>query len=127
MSETQEELKTEIGTTESEAKRLEPKKVKIVKVGIQEVGEKKNKKVVCEVQHPDNEETISISSVAYLKEKKVVNTGLWYNLDKEKKIQKSSALAVFLNKTGSKIIKELEGKEVETEFDSGNYLCFKAY
>lgn len=125
--EAQKELEIGIGTTESEMKRLEPKKVKIVKVEIQEVGEKKNKKVVCSVQHPDNDEPISISAVAYLKDKKVTNTGLWFNLDKEEKIQKGSALAVFLTKTASSNLKQLEGKEVETEFDSSNYLCFKAY
>lgn len=125
--ETQEELETEVGTIESEGKRLEPKKVKIVKVEVVEVGEKKNKKVVCEVKHPDTDGTISISSVAYLRDKKITNAGLWYNLDKEDKIQKGSALATFLEKTSSKNIKELEGKEVETEFDSSNYLCFKAY
>ena len=124
--ETQAELEKEIGTTESEGKRLEPKKVKIVKVEIVEVGEKKNKKVNCSVQHPDADTPITISSVAYLKDKKVVNTGLWFNLDKEEKIQKGSALATFLNKTGSKKPKELEGKEVDTDIE-GNYLCFKAY
>ncbi len=49
----QEELQTEIGTIEMENKRLEPKKVKIVKVEIIEVGEKQNKKVNCSVSHPD--------------------------------------------------------------------------
>ncbi len=125
--ETQDELNKEIGTTESENKRLEPKKVKIVKVEVIEVGEKKNKKVNCSVLHPDHQDgTITISSASYLKDKKVVNTGLWYNLDKEDKIQKGSALAIFINSTGSKNLKELEGKDVDTELD-GNYLCFKAY
>lgn len=125
--ETQEELTKEIGTIESEGKRLEPKKVKIVKVEIIEVGVKKNKKVNCSVMHPDYQDgAITISSVAYLRDKQIMNTGLWYNLDKEDKIQKGSALAVFLSSTNSKNLKELEGKEVETELD-GNYLCFRAY
>jgi len=125
--ETQEELTKEIGTIESENKRLEPKKVKIVKVEIVEVGEKKNKKVNCSVLHPDySDGTITISSVSYLKDKKVVNTGLWYNLDKEDKIQKGSVLAILLSSTNSKNLKELEGKEVETDTE-GNYLCFRAY
>ena len=125
--ETQDELNKEIGTTESENKRLEPKKVKIVKVEVIEVGEKKNKKVNCSVLHPDHQDgTITISSASYLKDKKVVNTGLWYNLDKEDKIQKGSALAIFMSSTNSNNLKELEGKDVDTELD-GNYLCFKAY
>ena len=47
-------------------------------------------------------------------------------LDKDLNIQKDSALAIFLRNTDSKNIKELEGKEVETELDK-NFLCFKAY
>jgi len=126
--ETQEELlNKEVGKIESESKRLEPKKVKIVKIDIIEVGEKKSKKVNCSVLHPDYADgTITISSVSYLKEKQVVTTGLWYNLDKEENIQKSSALAKFLNFVSSKNLKELEGKEFETELN-GNYLCFRAY
>ena len=126
--ETQEELEKQVGTIESEKKRLEPKKVKIVKVEIIEVGkEKKNKKANCLVEHPDySEGQITISAVAYLKDKKVETTGLWYNLDEEGNIQKGSALATFLNYTNSKNLKELEGKEVETDSD-GNYLVFKAY
>lgn len=125
--ETQTELEKEIGTIESEKKTLEPKKVKIVEVKIVEVGKKKNKKVNCSVEHPDYKEgTITISSIAFLKDKKVINSGLWYNLDKEENIQKGSALATFLEKTDSKNLNELKGKEVDTELE-GNFLSFKAY
>jgi len=124
---TQIELEKEVGIIELEKKTLEPKKVKIVKVEIVEVGTKKNKKVNCLVQHPDySEGMITISSVSYLRDKSVVTIGLWFNLDKEENIQKGSALSVFLSQTGSKNIKELEGKEVDTELD-GNFLCFKIY
>jgi len=124
--EAQKELEKEIGTLEPEKARLEPKKVKIVKVEIIPVGEKQNRKVVCSVKHPDRDEEIKLSSVSYLRDKAVATTGLWYNLDKEEKIQKGSALSVFLIKTNSKNLKELEGKEVDTELE-GNYLCFKCY
>ena len=124
--ETQNMLEKGIGTIEPEKQILQPKKVKIVKVEINEVGEKKNEKVNCLIQHPDREEPITISSVSYLRDKKVITTGLWFNLDKDGNIQKGSALAVFLNHTGSKNLEELKGKEVETELE-GNYLCFKAY
>ena len=120
------ELKKRIGTIESEGKRLEPKKVKIVKVEVVAVGEKKNKKVSCSVKHPDAENTISISSISYLRDKAIVTTGLWFNLDKEENVQKGSALAVFMQKNDANTISELEGKEISTELD-GNYLCFKAY
>jgi len=124
--ETQNELEREIGNIELERNLLKPAKVKILKVEIIEVGEHKNKKVNCTVKHPDREEPIVISSVSFLKEKAVVTSGLWFNTDKEDNIQKSSALAVFLEKTDSKNLKELEGKEVETELE-GNYLVFKGY
>ena len=125
--ETQIELEKEVGTIESENKTLEPKKVKIVKVEVVEVGEKKNKKVNCEVKHPDyTEGTITISAVSYLRDKAVKTIGLWFNLDKEENIQKGSPLAVFLDSVRANNLKELEGKECETELD-GKFLCFKAY
>ena len=124
--ETQIELEKEVGTIEPEMQSLEPAKVKIVKVEIIEVGDKKNKKVNCLVQHPKKDDPVTLSSVSYLRDKKVVTTGLWYNLDKDDNIQKGSALAIFLTSTNSKNLKELEEKEVDTELD-GNYLCFKAY
>lgn len=124
--ETQAELEKEIGTIEPEMQTLKPEKVKIVEVKIVEVGDKKNKKVNCLIKHPDREEPVTISSVSYLRDKAVKTTGLWYNLDKEENIQKGSALAIFLEKTSSKNLKELQGKEADTELD-GNYLCFKAY
>ncbi len=124
--ETQTELEKEVGTIEPEMQSLEPAKVKIVEVKIVEVGDKKNKKVNCLVQHPKKDDPVTLSSVSYLRDKKIVTTGLWYNLDKEDNLQKGSALATFLTSTDSKNLKELEGKEVDTELD-GNYLCFKAY
>lgn len=124
--ETQEELTTEIGTTESEKQILKPKRVKIVSVKVILVEKAKSKKVACEVKHPDREETFTMSSVAYLQDRNVVTKGLWFNKDSEGKIQKGSALAVFIEKVGVKTISSLVGKEVDTELD-GNYLCFKAY
>lgn len=124
--ETQKELEKEIGNTELETQTLKPAKVNIVKVEIVEVGEKNNKKVNCLVKHPNKDEPITISSASILRDKKVVTTGLWFNLDKEENLQKGSTLAVFLGSTDSKNLKELEGKEVETELD-GKFLCFKSY
>lgn len=124
--ETQEELTTEIGTIEQERQILKPKRVKIVSVKIEAIEKAKSKKVVCEVKHPDREEPFKMSSVAYLQEKQVVTKGLWFNKDKEGKIQKGSGLAIFLERIGVKTISSLAGKEADTDLD-GNYLCFKAY
>jgi len=124
--EIQNELELEIGNIEIERQTLKPTKVMIVKVEIVDVEKAKSKKVNVEVKHPEKEETITLSSVAYLDGKQVVNKGLWFNKDKEGNIQKGSALSVFLNRMNVKNLKELEGKEAETDLD-GKYLCFKAY
>lgn len=124
--ETQEEiLNTETGTKEIE--KLKPEKVKIEKVEIVEVGEKKNKKLVCNVKHPAREETIAISSVKFEKNKKLQEVGLWINFDEDKKLRKGSSVAVLFEKAGVKKALELEGKELETTEDERGYLCFKAY
>lgn len=116
-------LKTGIGTKESE--KLKPAKVKIESVEVRDVG--KGKKVICSCKHPDKAETIDISAVQYVRDKKIATTGLWFNEDADKMIQKNSALAVFLNSVGTKTANELVGKEVETVLDDKNFLCFKAY
>ncbi len=124
--EEQTELNKPIGTLESEKKEiLQPKKVKIVQVGTREP--RPGKIIECAVKHPDKEELIHISSVAYLRDKQVVSSGLWMALDKDDNIQKGSALATFMSKLGVQTPKELEGKEVETELDDKQWLCFKAY
>jgi len=122
----QETLNKGIGTINPEKKEvLKPKEVKIVKISLRDT--KKGKIVNCEAKHPDKEENINISSVAYLRDKQVVNGGLWFSLDKEENIQKGSALAIFLDSLNAKTLGELEGKEVKTELDDKEWLCFKAY
>lgn len=122
--EEQKELKIGIGTLEPERSLLEPKKVKIVNVSIEDTP--KARKVVFECKHPDKEETIKISSVSHIVNKTVKATGTWLNLDKEDKLQKGSALVEFLNHSKVETIEQAKGREVETELD-GNFLCFKAY
>ena len=122
----QTELNKEVGTLAPEKKEvLSPTKVKIVKVSLRDT--KKGKIVSCESKHPDKEENINISSVAYLRDKQVTNGGLWFSLDKEENIQQRSALSIFMEKLQAKTLKELEGKEADTELDDKEWLCFKAY
>jgi len=124
--ENQEILNLETGTKELVA--LEPKDVKIVKVEITEVGDKKNKKATFEVKHPDKEETIKISEVKYeQKGGKLVVSGTWVNFDEDEKLRKGSALANFIKFHDAKVLSEMEGKEVATVKDEKGYLCFKAY
>lgn len=121
----QEILKAETGT--KEAAKLEPKKVKIENVDIVEVGEKKNKKLVCSVKHPDSQDLIQISAVKYESKGKLQVTGLWVNIDEDDKIRKGSALAILMQFLNAKFALELEGKEVDTSEDEKGYLCLKAY
>ena len=122
----QTELNKGIGNIDPEKKEiLTPKKVKIVGVNLRET--KKGKIVECEVQHPDKDEPIHISSLSYIRDKQIVSGGLWFTLDKEQNIQKGSALALFMDRLESSKPSELVGKEVETELDDKSWLCFKAY
>ena len=122
--ESQEELKIGIGTIEPEKVSLNPAKVKIVNVVIEDTP--KARKVVFEVKHPERDETIKISSVAYIQDKQIKNSGTWLNLDKENKLQNGSALVILLQKLGVNSIEEAKDKEIDTELN-GSYLCFKAY
>ena len=122
----QTELNKEIGNLEQKKQEtLQPKKVKIVEVSLRDT--KKGKILNCECKHPDKEENINISSVAYLRDKQVVNGGLWYTLDKDENIQNGCALATFMTKLEAATLQDLVGKEPETELDDKEWLCFKAY
>lgn len=121
-----EQLKIGIGNEEATT-QLKPAKVKIVGGKIEEVGEKKTKKVVCLCKHPEKQEPISISAVKYENKGKLESTGLWLNQDSKGLIKKSSALAVFMQHIGASTIDQLVGKDIETTTDDKGYLCFKAY
>jgi len=123
--ETQDMLELEEGTKEIEL--LKPEKVKIVKVEIIEVGDKKNKKLVCSVNHPGNPDPIQISRVKYEQKGALKTVGLWVNLDEEEKIRKNSALAILMNFLQVKKPSELLHKEIETVAEDTGYLCLKAY
>lgn len=118
-----------IGTIEQE--KLEPKLVIVKKAIIQAKKNKDGKMVgdivILTVKHPDKEETIDISKVFFLRDKKVNEMGLWYNEDKQGNIQKGSALAYALSFYQVNSISELEGKELKTDTNDAGYLCIKAY
>jgi len=127
--EAQEKLDIKIGTKEPDKKALKPAKVKIVNVTIEFIEKAKADKAIFEIKHPDKEETIHLSSVAYLDGREIKVSGTWYNLIKEEEqelIVKGSALAVLMNKLNVNSLREIIGKEIDTEED-GKYLCLKAY
>ncbi|MFX0142036.1 MAG: hypothetical protein ACFFDN_50835 [Candidatus Hodarchaeota archaeon] len=117
----------EVGTIEEEREKLEPKKVKIVSWSKKPVEKAHGDKIEFEVKHPDKEESIKISGVSFLSNKKVITVGTWFNLDKENKIQKNSALAILLSRFEVKNLDETKEKEIDTEKDESGFLVFKAY
>jgi hypothetical protein len=126
MSEPQAELEIGLGTTDIQKSSLKPAKVKIVSTSIEPTA--KAKKVVFVVKHPDKEETIKMSSVAFLEGREVKIVGTWLNLDDTGLLQKNSGIYTLLTKINAKNIKDAEGKEIDTELDDDKkYLVFKAY
>lgn len=117
----------EIGTKEQENTKLEPKNLKIVSYEVKFIEKAKNNKVEFEVKHPDRDETLKISSVAFLADKAVKNSGTWLTLDDEENIQKGCALAQLLGKIGAANLEEVKGKTCDSELDQKGYLCLKAY
>lgn len=71
----------------------------------------------------------NISSVKFIspKTKKVTQSGLWLNSDKEGKLPYNSAVAITLRHYALKSIKQFVGKELEMETDEKGYYCIKAY
>lgn len=130
MEETQTEI-GKIGIGSKENISLKPAIVKVIsyKVEMQkdrdgkDVGEKVS--VTC--KHPDKEDNIEISAVSYKKGKEIRTSGLWFKLDEDKLIPKQSALAGFLSFIKAENLDAIVEREIPTELDDKNYLCFKAY
>ena len=124
----QEKLKTGIGDKEIE--RLEAKEVEVQGVKVEEVeksGKVIGEKVVLISKHPDREDLLQISAMKYISGDQVKTSGIWFNTDDDGKIQKGTALASLLTHFKVPSIGELVGKKLPTDFDSGGYLCIKAY
>lgn len=123
------ELDMKVGTKEMSS--LKPKPVKIISAEVVDVKSKEQKmigkKLNLFVKHPDKIEAVLISSVQYIKGKEIKDSGIWLTRDSENNIQKGSALAILLDHTGTKTIRELTGKEVNTILDAKGYLTIKCY
>ena len=125
-----EQEKLQIGIGTKEAEKLEAVEVEIQGSKVQDVmknDKKLGEKVVLICKHPKKEEVLQISQVIYLKNKKVITSGIWLNLDEDGLIQKNSVLAFLLNFYEVPKVGELTGKKVKTEHDDNGYLCIKAY
>jgi len=120
----------EIGIGTKEKQSLSAKPVKVISHRIDPVKNKEDKdvgdKLVLVCKHPEREDPIELSKVTYLKGKQVTSSGLWVHQDEDGLIPKNSALSTAMKKYGCSIIKDFDGKEIETEID-GMYLVIKAY
>lgn len=83
-------------------------------------------KLVLRVNHPEVGE-IEISKVRYEKAKKLKESGIWLNLDKDGNIPFNSALAEFLRHYKFSSIADMKDKIIETVADEGGFLIAKAY
>lgn len=120
-----EELQLEVGTEEAE--KIGPMVVIIKDVIIEEVGPKKNKKVVLSCLHPAVNKLVHISSVKYEESGKLKTVGLWVNKDSKGKLQKNSGLARLIAHKNCKTAIDLKEMPVETALDDTGYLVIKIY
>jgi hypothetical protein len=121
----------EIGIGRKENIALKPEIVKIVSFKVEMQKNKDGKeigdKVIIVCKHSEREDLIEISSVSYRKGKEIKTTGIWFKLDSDNLIPKQSALASVLNFLNVSNLNSIVDKEIPTELDENNYLCFKCY
>jgi len=119
-----------VGIGEKEMEGLKPEKVAICGVSIEPIvkdSKEIGKKATLLCKHPAKEEPIKISQVKYVKKNKIETSGLWVNLDDDKKLRKGSAIVSLMNYLQVGTLNELVGKEIQTDLDDNGYLCFKIY
>jgi len=113
-----------------EQPKIEAKKVKVLSYDEVDVKDKENKeigkKLVLKVSHPDIPE-LEISKVKYEKAKKLKESGIWLQKDKDNSIPFNSALAHLLRHYGCSKVSDLTGKEIGTTTDDNGFLIAKAY
>lgn len=123
-----------IGIGNKEKPKLDAKPCLVKMITVKPTNTKKGGKVEIvefHVKHPAKEDLIRITSASIMRQRKdkkeIVSTGTFLDLDEDGNLQKGSPLADILVKYGAKTIPEMQGKTVETEIGSDNYLCIKAY
>lgn len=129
---TEDFLNIGIGTIEQES--LQPADVQIQGVKIVDIKkkgseEKVGEKIVLICKHPSKDEVIELSNAKLIVNDNVKLSTLWFNLDSDKKLSKSSAAALLLKHYNVNNYNELIGKQVSTttQSDGNKYLCIKAY
>ena len=119
--------KLEKGVGDKEPEKLKVAVVKIVGAKIEYIEKAKSDKVIFIVKHPDQDDTIELSSAKIQIKDKLKVYGLWYKQDEDEKIQKGSTLAQVLEHLGAASVKDCEGKDIDTVEDDTGYLTLRAY
>jgi len=97
------------------------------KKGSKNEGKEVGKKLVVICKHPDKEEPIRISEMKFVKGDSIKTSTIWINLDDEGNIQKGSMVVILLDSMKAEILKDLEGKKIDTIYDLNKYLCLRCY
>jgi hypothetical protein len=121
------ETKTGIGTEDAPSLTASP--VVIIDVIVRLAKEGSKAKIVeFTCQHPAQEKPIKLSKMKWDNKSKLEVTGIWWNVDTQGKIQKTSALAEFLRNNAATCLDDMKGKTIQTVKDNENkYIVFKCY
>lgn len=124
------ELEKPIGT--KEASKLSAGSVIVENITIEPAKEGSKAKIVkFHCKHPDKIEIIVLSNVLIKKTQgnniNIKKDAMWYNLDDDENIRKTSNLAEVMRFYRKNSLKEFIGSPVNTELDASGYLAIKAY
>lgn len=126
---TQEKLDKQIGNKESVKLQAGSYMVKAVSIEAvkKKTGELVGDKLILSIQHPDAQDLVALSSVAYLKNRQLTQSAMWYQEDVDGNIPKNSALAETMRFYKVTSPRQFESKVINVEVDAKGYLCVKAY
>lgn len=125
------ELETPIGTQDRVLLSAGSVIVRNITIDEKTKNNKKFKIVTFHCKHPDSEDLIKISSVKIKivqgNNETIKKDALWYNLDKEGKLDKNGNVAKVLGFYNKKTLKEFIDSPINTELDANNWLAIKSY
>lgn len=106
---------------------LVPKMVLVKDVSVVEI-EHYGPKVVVKVEYDAKVGVIDVSKARYLRDGKLRLAGLWWKKDRDGNVAHGSALGVLLRHYECTSLRDLIGRELETESEAeSKYLVLKAY
>jgi hypothetical protein len=120
-----------VGIGKLPKEKLEAKNCLVENVDTEYVEKAKLTKAIFILKHPDKEDSLTLSNVTLMKQKKdkkeIVSTATWVFLDKNNELAMDSALVAVLRFYGANSLTEMVGKTIKTDTDTEGYLTIKAY